>query len=75
MLSGPSRQAGERRESLREKIVSNHRPMICDDCQETTDWVHAVQCDPWGRPTGDVYCENCAEKRWDRHQERAMEET
>jgi hypothetical protein len=35
----------------------------------------AIQEDPWGRPTGDVYCENCAEKHWYRQQERLMEET
>ena len=55
--------------------MSDATPMICDDCQETTDWVHAVQCDPWGALTGDVYCENCAEKRWYRQQEKLMEET
>lgn len=49
--------------------------VICDDCEQPTDWKYAVQHDPWGRATGEVYCENCAEKRWDRQQERLMEET
>jgi hypothetical protein len=49
--------------------------LICDDCQEPTDWKHAVQEDPWGRHTGEIYCENCAEKRWDRFQEYLMEIT
>ena len=48
--------------------------MICDDCGETTDWKHAVQLDPWFRPTGDVFCENCAEKHWYRQQEKLMED-
>jgi hypothetical protein len=47
---------------------------ICDDCEQPTDWKYAVQLDPWFRPTGEVYCENCAEKRWDAYQERLMEE-
>lgn len=48
---------------------------ICDDCEQPTEWKHAVQLDPWFRPTGEVFCENCAEKRWDRFQEKLMEET
>ncbi len=48
--------------------------LVCDDCEQPTNWPHAVQTDPWGRPTGDVWCENCAEKRWDAHQERLMED-
>ena len=47
---------------------------ICDDCEQPTDWEHAIQLDPWFRETGDVLCENCAEKHWDRQQEKAMEE-
>lgn len=46
----------------------------CDDCEEPTDWKYAIQCDPWGRATGEVYCENCAEKRYDRWQEKLMED-
>lgn len=49
--------------------------MICDDCEQPTTWLHAVQVDPWERPTGEVLCENCAEKRWDRYQEKLMEES
>ena len=49
--------------------------MICDDCNQPTEWKHAVQHDPWGRPTGEVLCENCAERRWDHQQERLTEET
>jgi hypothetical protein len=46
---------------------------VCDDCEKPTDWKHAVQLDPWGAPTGEFYCEGCAERRWDRQQERLME--
>ena len=56
-------------------ILNAIAPMVCDDCEQQTTWKYAVQEDPWGRPTGDVYCENCAEKRWDRQQERLTEET
>lgn len=49
--------------------------LVCDDCEEPTDWLHAVQNDPWGKPTGEIYCENCAEARWDRQQEYLMENT
>lgn len=45
----------------------------CTDCEESTTWSYAVQHDPWGRATGDVLCENCAEGRWVRQQERALE--
>lgn len=44
-------------------------PKLCDDCEKVTDWKHAVQEDPWGIPTGEIFCENCAEKRWDRYQQ------
>lgn len=47
----------------------------CDDCEEPTDWEHAIQTDPWGNPTGEVLCENCAEARWERQQTRQVEET
>lgn len=50
-------------------------PLICDDCDKPTTWPHAIQHDPWFRPTGYVYCENCAEKRYDRYQEYLMEIT
>lgn len=46
---------------------------ICDDCDEGTDWMHAVQLDPWGNYYGLTLCENCAEKRWQRQQEKAVE--
>lgn len=49
--------------------------MTCDDCEQPTTWEHAVQADPWGTPTGETLCENCAERRWQRQQERLMEET
>ncbi len=56
------------------KALSGGR-MSCDDCEQPTEWKHAVQTDPWGRPTGEVYCENCAERHWYRQQEKLMEET
>lgn len=62
-------------ESVNAHILEARSLMRCDDCQKTTDWPHAIQRDPWGNATGDYYCENCAEKRWDRQQERLMEET
>jgi hypothetical protein len=49
---------------------------ICDDCESEIDTAkdkHCVVEDPWGKPTGDVLCENCREKRWDRQQDRLME--
>lgn len=49
--------------------------VLCTDCEQPTDYKFAVLTDPWGNPTGDHICENCAEKRYDRHQEKLMEET
>jgi hypothetical protein len=50
--------------------------LICDDCEaDCTDYVHAIQVDPWEQPTGTVYCEKCHEKHWYRQQERLMEDT
>ena len=47
----------------------------CDDCEaDCSGYEHAIQHDPWERPTGEVLCENCAEKRWYEQQERKMEE-
>jgi hypothetical protein len=50
-------------------------PLICDDCEQQTDWQYAVQTDPWGRETGEVFCDNCAEKRYDNYMEYLMETT
>lgn len=51
-------------------------PLECNDCGvDCTDYKNAVQLDPWGGFHGDVYCERCHERRWDRYQERLMEET
>jgi hypothetical protein len=52
-----------------------HDDVTCDDCEAVTDWRYAIQLDPWERPTGEVLCESCAMKRWERYQERLMEET
>jgi late competence protein required for DNA uptake (superfamily II DNA/RNA helicase) len=50
--------------------------LICDRCEaDCTDYKYAVQTDPWEKPTGDVYCENCHELLWTRQQEKLMEET
>jgi len=54
---------------------SRTEELVCDDCERPTTWEHAVQTDPWGRATGDVLCENCAEARWQRHQEYLLETT
>ena len=54
------------------------RIVICDDCNHFVDSKEDPHCvieDPWGRATGDICCENCREKRWDRQQETLMEET
>jgi hypothetical protein len=51
---------------------------VCDDCEAQIDIAkdrHYVQEDSWGAPTGEVLCENCRERRWDRQQERLMEES
>lgn len=48
---------------------------ICEDCDEPTTWKYAELTDPWGRPTGGHICQNCAEKRYDRWQEKLMEGT
>jgi hypothetical protein len=45
---------------------------ICDDCEAHIDThkdPHALLEDPWGRATGDIVCEPCREKRFDRAQE------
>lgn len=47
---------------------------ICEDCEQPTDWQHARQLDPWGRATGEVLCEHCAEQRYVRYQERLLEQ-
>jgi hypothetical protein len=56
-------------------IVNAIAPLTCDDCEQPTAWEHAEQIDPWGAPTGEILCDNCAERRWDRQQEKLMEET
>lgn len=50
----------------------------CDTCDTLIDLrvdQSAVLKDPWGNRTGDVLCENCRERRYDRQQEKLMEET
>jgi hypothetical protein len=50
---------------------------ICDDCEADIDThkdPRALLEDPWGRATGDIVCEACRERRWDRQQERLAEE-
>lgn len=52
--------------------------LICDDCEAEIDVAtdrHYLLEDPWGNQTGDCVCENCRERRWDRHQEFLMETT
>ena len=49
----------------------------CDDCDcliDTAKDKHYLLEDPWGKRTGDKVCENCRERRWDRYQEKLMEE-
>ena len=46
---------------------------ICDSCEQPTTWEHAVQTDPWGASTGEILCENCAERAYDRAQSEAEE--
>lgn len=63
---------------LRVFIVNfrQHGVLHCDDCgKNCTDYQYAVQHDPWERETGEVWCENCHEARWDRQQEHLMETT
>jgi uncharacterized protein with PIN domain len=59
------------------KFIHLHR-VRCDDCEapiDTTTERNFIIRDPWGKPTGEIWCENCQEKRWQRHQEYLMETT
>jgi hypothetical protein len=58
-----------------ESKETSSESLVCDDCEQSTTWKYAVQTDPWGHRTGDVFCENCAEARWQRYQEYLMETT
>lgn len=57
---------------MTEKALTSDE-LTCDDCQSSTTWKYAIQTDPWDKPTGDILCENCAEKRWDQWQQHLME--
>jgi len=51
--------------------------IFCDGCEAIIDTrtdPHYEQTDPWGRLTGECLCECCREGRYDRAQERAMED-
>lgn len=48
-----------------------NRTPLCEDCDEQPG---VPQVDPWGDPGGVALCEPCVERRWDRDQERRMED-
>lgn len=53
-------------------------PTLCDDCGceiNPVDHKKCVMTDPWGIPTGNIYCDGCQEKRYDRYMEKLAEET